>query len=61
LIKTASTEYDENLENQPKEEVSSRSKRVKVLSLLGNESDKDDIGEIYGYKVVNIIEVIETN
>jgi hypothetical protein len=61
VLRTAGTEYDENPENRPKKEVSTGSKSVGALSILGNESDDDDVEEIEGYGIVNVVEVIETN
>jgi hypothetical protein len=61
-MKTARTEYDENLENRPKREVSLVSNEVGALSFVGSDlDDEDDIKEIEGYSVVNVVEVVGAN
>jgi hypothetical protein len=61
-MKTAGTEFDENVENRPKkEEVSTRTGVVGVLSFAKEDSNEDDVEEIEGYRVVNVYNVIEEN
>jgi hypothetical protein len=51
-----------NLENRPKREVSSVSNEVGALSFVGSDlDDEDDIKEIEGYSVVNVVEVVGAN
>ena len=61
-MKTAGTEFDENIENWPKkEEVSTRTGAVGSLSFVNEDSDEDDVEEIKGYGVVNVYSVTEAN
>jgi hypothetical protein len=61
-MKIAKTEYNKNLKNRPKREVSLVLNEVGVFSFIGSDLDNEDnIKEIEGYSVVNIVEVIKAN
>jgi hypothetical protein len=61
-MKIVRTKYNKNLENRPKREVSLVSNKVGVLSFVrSNLDNKDNIKEIEGYSVVNIVKVIKAN
>jgi hypothetical protein len=61
-MKIARTKYNKNLENYSKREVSLVLNKVGVLSFVGSDlNNKDNIKEIEGYSVVNIVEVVGAN
>ena len=61
-LHTANMEYDENLADRPKKEVSALSSSVAGLTFVGIDDDDDeDEEEIEGYGVVNVVSVTEAN
>src|SRR5436190_8404197 len=62
-LHTAGTEYDENVNNHPKKEVSAQSSSVAGLTFVGIRSDDEDEleEEVEGYGVVNVMSITEAN
>ena len=62
-LHTAGTEYDENINDRPKKEVSAQSSSVAGLTFVGIRSDDEDEleEEVEGYGVVNVMSITEAN
>ena len=62
-LHTAGTEYDENINDRPKKEVSVQSNSVAGLTFVGIGSDDEDEleEEVEGYGVVNVMTITEAN